>query len=77
VFAPPTTKLSFFAFFTANDWTSTPFTFTDDVPQKPVPLTPTVFPAVADFALRDLMVGTGDGSTVKTGPSTVPPGVVT
>ena len=81
VFPPATTKVIFLSDLTSNDWTSTPFTCTAEAPQKPVPLRFTLEPTCAFFGPKDLIVGTGEGSTVNVGagnrargPSYVRPG---
>ena len=61
---------------TANDSTSTPFTSTADVPQKPDPLMVTDLPTALSF-VNDLIAGKGDGSTMNVGPSITPWPVVT
>ena len=60
VFPTATTKVSPVSELTANDSTSTPFTFTADVPQMPEPLTVTDLPT-ALFFVNDLIAGTATG----------------
>src|SRR5262245_44841846 len=71
-----TTNDSFVPDLTVNLCTSALLTCTAEAPQKPVPVTVTVFPRAVRLGENALITGTGEGSTVKSGPVITPCPVV-